>query len=241
MNDLISWAAARARTIVATTKSVRLDVAGRSWELAKHSVTPSGQLIFVPPQEARDELAALGGLLPMPQFEAVLADVASVPQPARVRGWVHLRGTVTPADPGPRLRRFLAAEPGTPILTLTPRRILLDWQVQDQPVAMVTVRAEHYENTAPDALAGWESAWTSHLFDHHPGVVQTLARQALPDLSSDARVVPLLADGRGLVLRAYDGDVHDVRIDFDHPVRSGQEAIHALDRIVGGVHHAHED
>ena len=235
MTELIAWAAKRARSILATSPSVYVGVVNEVWELSRHAVGPTGDLLFAAPAEADQHFAAVGCRLPAPDRDATVVDVSGVPQPDRVRGTVRLRGPVGLAEPTPQLAQFLRVSSETPVLRLTPRRVSLDWRVQTiiEPLEH-RIPVSAYADAPLDPLAGWEAGWTAHLDQQHPSLVADLARRLDPELPPQARVRPVLADAEGLVLRAYAEDgVRDLRVDFPRAATCACEALRALGDLVG--------
>ena len=72
----------------------------------------------------------------------------------------------------------------------------------------------------------------AHLDEGHRELVRALVSRHLP-LGPDARVRPVLADTRGVVMRVeQEGGVHDVRVPFPHIVGCGCEAVQALSTLL---------
>ena len=149
-----------------------------------------------------------------------------------------LRGRPRPVRrrlPAP-LVAFLCDEensPGRPILELRPESVTLDGRVEGTGVVIVPV--EEYAAAQPDPLAGWEAGFLRHLDADHAALLPGLARLAGPGLPADWRVRPVLADARGLVLRASapDGsEQHDVRLSFPTPAVCGCDAVEAFNALL---------
>lgn len=227
--------AERARTIIATSTTLRVASPELTLEIHRHGVVPDGSILFQAPGSYREQLGA-----GQHRVTATAVDVATVPQADRVRGEVILSGpiydVVEPLPAGMRLHLTGSDEPSedTQLVRLVPDTVALRWRCEvkdDEPVAR-QVALEDYRCAFPDPLLGYEAEWLPHLQADHRDVLTGLARYELgwEDKPEDVRALGI--DRYGLVLRVRDCGVSlDLRIPFDSTVTCGcdvREAFGAL-------------
>jgi|GEM_PF-4729725 len=226
----------RAKTVMATSTHVELGVLDHRVLLRRHALERSGAVLFslgeVPPRCALR--VAPGADLPV--LDLVAVDVSCAHRADRVRGIVRMTGTVD-VHLGPirdDLAEHLAVSDGTPVGRLTPSRVSLEWRIEttDGRPTYQVVEPQDYVAARIDPLGGWEDRWMAHLDEGHRELVRALVSRHLP-LGPDARVRPVLADTRGVVMRVeQEGGVHDVRVPFPHVVGCGCEAVQALSTLL---------
>lgn len=220
--------AERARTLLASTSNVRLQLPDLTLDVHRHGLTPDGALLFSAPPDL-----ALG------TAEVVAIDVAAVPQPDRVRGEVRLRGILAEAEDqlpaGMRTHLTGAETPGTArLVRLTPAGVSVRWgrRALSQPAEhATTVAISAYRAAYPDPLVGHEALWLAHLQADHADVITALARAELGvEGAVDARAWAL--DRYGLVLRIGDTEgPFELRIGFERPAACGCEAREAFSAL----------
>lgn len=228
-------AAERARSIVATSSTLRVASPELTLDVHRHGVVPDGSILF---QAPGDFAAKLGQY----RVSATAVDVATVPQADRIRGEVTLTGpiydVVEPLPAGMRLHLTGSDEPddSTQLVRLVPDRITLTWRCEvgaDAPVAR-PVALEEYRAAFPDPLLGYEAEWLPHLQADHGDMLAGLARHELGWDEDPEEVRALGIDRYGLVLRVRDCGVSlDLRIAFDSTVTCGCDVREAFTTLVG--------
>lgn len=214
--------AERVRSMLAVSLELRLD----GERHARHVVTPDGSLLLR--HQSGTVLPAAGDL-------AVLTgtDVASVPQPDRVRGSFRMQGHLTPWS-GPRPQGILSHLAGAAedvdavrVVRFSPTGVALAWSGEPDPTGRPSgewhdVDLTAYAAAAPDPLVGAEQRWLPHLQRDHAEELRALAGRAYPALDGTVEVRALSLDRHGVVLRLYadlaaGGGRLDVRVGFPDP------------------------
>lgn len=219
--------AERVRSMLAVGLELRLD----GERHARHVVMPDGSILL----RRTDGLDCDGVVV------LTGTDVASVPQPDRVRGGFRMAGLIGPWE-GPRpegIVRHLAGPAGHAevgvlgaeelaeigIVRFRPEEISLSWHCEtllDQ--GPVRVELADYVAAAPDPLVAAEQTWLPHLQRDHGRELRALARRGYSVLDETIRVRALALDTHGVVLRLYaDTDHLDVRVDFAEPATCADE------------------
>ncbi len=226
--------ARRARSVLVTSASVEVGLLDKRVLLDTHVVDSFGAVVFAGRSVARSCLVRLLAGEASPPLDVVATDVATVPQPDRVRGVVRMSGPVElVTDPvTEEVLAHLRCGPADPVVRFVPREVSLDWRVErpaGRPAGrIVAVPAPLYAGARPDGLAEWEGPWAAHLSGHHGDVARTLVER-VTDLADDVRLHPVLADEDGVVIRAYEGDGHrDIRVPFPRRAQCPCEAVSAL-------------
>lgn len=230
--------AERARTIIATSSTLRVASPDLTLDIHRHGVVPDGSILFQVPGTYLKELSA--ERLGQNRVTATATDVATVPQADRVRGEVTLSGpvydVVEPLPAGMRLHLTGSDQPSeeTQLVRLVPDRVALLWrcEVKDAEPNTRLVALEDYQGAFPDPLLGYEAEWLPHLQADHGELLTGLARYELGWDEDPEDVRALGIDRYGLVLRVRDCGVSlDLRITFDSAVTCGcdvREAFSAL-------------
>lgn len=228
--------AGRARSVI-VTPGAHLEIGILSWRrtLARHLVDDLGRVIV----DARD---AVGRCLPYllagrvsPAVDLLAVDVATTPQPDRIRATVRMHGTIAViAEPLPEAqRRHLGLEPADPVARFTPASVRVDWRVESPTTAALEPGV--FAAARPDPLTGWESGWLRHLDADHRPLLARLVEDVTGLLHGES-VRALLADSTGIVVRVYGtGSTRDVRIPFPAPVGCGCQAIRAFSALVSAT------
>lgn len=203
----------------------------------RHVVTPDGSLLLrageTPvPRDVGEQVVVSG------------SDVASVPQPDRVRGAFRMHGTLRPWA-GPRPAGIVAhlGGPGAvleqvQIVRFQPTSIALAWHCEPGSTAADPlwrqVDLEEYASAAPDPLVGAEQRWLPHLQRDHEAELRLLAASACPALDDSIVVRALVLDRHGVVLRLYSGqDQLDTRVGFPDPASCACEVRAAFAGLLG--------
>lgn len=225
--------AERARTIMATAATLRVISPDLTLDVHRHGVLPDGSVLFQAPVDFADGLGAN-------RISATAIDVATVPQPDRVRGEVTLTGPIDsvtePLPAGMRLHLTGsdALDTTATLVRLVPDRVALRWRCEafegHPPICQVDLG--NYRDAFPDPLLGYEANWLPHLQADHGPVLTALARHELGWDEDPADVRALSIDRYGLVLRVRDcGVALDLRLPFGRPVGCGcdvRDAFNAL-------------
>lgn len=222
--------ARRARTVLVTSSNVEVGLLDKRVLLDAHVVDAFGAIVFPGRSVARSCLMRLLAGEPSPPIDVVATDVATVPQPDRVRGIVRMSGPVElVAEPLPEdVRAHLRLSETDPAVRFVPREIMLDWRVERPGCKPVAVPAPLFAGARPDGLAEWEGPWATHLAGYHGDVALTLVRR-VAEVADTVRLHPLLADEGGVVIRAYEGEGHrDIRVPFPRRAQCPCEAVSAL-------------
>ncbi|HET6151663.1 MAG TPA: DUF2470 domain-containing protein [Marmoricola sp.] len=231
--------AERARTVIASASTLRVAAGEISLDVHRHGVVPDGSILFQAPSDLPFEAGPA---------TATVVDVATVPQPDRIRGTVTLVGlmhdVVEPLPAGMRMHLTGSQEPDdrTRLVRLVPDRIGLAWRcetVVGEPVDQM-IAIEDYRTAFPDPLLGYEAAWLPHLQADHGDVLVEIARHELGWDHAPSDVRALGIDRYGVVLRVREPDgSRDLRIAFDRAVVCGCDVRDAfarlLDRAIPGA------
>ncbi|RNL75356.1 DUF2470 domain-containing protein [Nocardioides marmorisolisilvae] len=226
--------AERARTIVATASTLRVQGASMGLDVHRHGVVPDGSVLFQAPPDLAESLAGRTAT-------ATAVDVATVPQADRIRGTVTLAGPVLEVDdPLPvGLRAHLTGtekpDDRTRIVRLVPERIGLTWNCERRSgePPWERVKIADYRVAHPDPLLSYEAEWLPHLQADHGQVLSALASYELGVDQEPEDVRALSIDRYGLVLRVSDhGCRRDLRIAFDRPACCGCDVREALSAMV---------
>lgn len=218
--------AERARTILASASTLRVASRELALDVHRHGVTTDGSLLFQVPADFCGDLHGY-------RITATVVDVATVPQPDRVRGTVTLAGpvfdVVEALPAGMRLHLTGSDEPdaSTRLVRLVPDTVALAWRCEtpagEPPARQVPL--EDYRGAFPDPLLGYEAEWLPHLQADHGDLLVGIARYDLGWNTDPDDVRALGIDRFGLVLRvtddAFDGAHRDLRIGFDRAVTCG--------------------
>jgi hypothetical protein len=225
--------AERVRSMLAVSLELLLD----GERHGRHVVTPDGSLLL------RDAATA-GPRDPGEQVVLSGSDVASVPQPYRVRGAFRMHGTVRLWS-GPRPAGIVAhlGGPGAVldqvrIVRFQPTSIALAWHCEPGSNAADPlwrrVDLEEYATAAPDPLVGAEQRWLPHLQHDHEAELRQLAARAYPALDDTVGVRALVLDRHGVVLRLYaDQGRLDTRVGFPDPATCACEVRAAFAGLLG--------
>lgn len=230
-------AAERARTVLASAATLRVAAPELTLEVHRHGVTADGALLFQAPTDFAQGRA--------PRITATAVDVATVPQPDRLRGTVTLAGPLddlTETLPA-GMRRHLTgsdeADGRTRLVRLVPDSIALEWRCESRPgePPVRRVRPIDYRRAFPDQLLAYEASWLPHLQADHGDLLLGLARYELAWDSDPRDVRALGVDRFGLVLRVSDpafgpGGSRDLRISFDREVTCGCDVREALSGLL---------
>lgn len=214
-------AAERVRSMLAVSGDLLLQGPGPAAAEAvpRHVVLPDGTLLL-----AATPAVGVGDLVTL-----LGTDVASVPQPDRVRGRFRIRGVVAPWT-GPRpqgiVDHLAGPDPDAAgdLVCLRPVSLELDWRCE-RPAGSAAegwrvVELQAYRAAAPDALVADEHTWLPHLQRDHAVAVDLLARRAGARPGPGVAVRALGLDRAGLVLRVYAGGGHrDLRLPFPAPAQ----------------------
>ncbi|WP_030483577.1 DUF2470 domain-containing protein [Nocardioides aequoreus] len=229
-------AAERIRSMLAVSGDLRLQGPGPAdpQGVARHVVLPDGTLLLAAtPAVGIGDLATLLG-----------TDVASVPQPDRVRGRFRMRGVVAPWT-GPRPQGIVdhlvgpAPETVGDLVSLRPVSLELDWRCEgtggSASEGWRVVDLQAYRAAAPDALVADERTWLPHLQRDHGDAVDLLAQRAGALRGPGDTVRALGLDRAGLVLRVYavGGGHHDLRLPFPAPARCACAVREAFGELLG--------
>lgn len=228
--------AERVRTMLAISGDLGLQGPAAGHDripVPRHVVLPDGSLL----------LAAVPGVGVGDLVTMVGHDVASVPQPARVRGALRMRGVMAPWT-GPRSAGVLAHLAGpvadgeessqVEVACLRPVSVELDWRCEGTPEGWQVVGLDDYRAAGPDPLVADEHRWLPHLQRDHGDAVRRLALRALPALDAATVVRPLVLDRAGLVLRVYSaGGHHDTRLAFPAPASCACAVRDAFGELLG--------
>lgn len=231
--------AERARTIVATASTLRVATPELTLDIHRHGVIPDGSILFQAPGDFAQQLGVLQH--DRNRVSATVVDVATVPQPDRIRGELTLTGplygVVEPLPAGMRLHLTGSETPDecTQLVRLVPDRVALIWNCEvtgDKPAARL-VPVEDYRCAFPDPLLGYEAEWLPHLQADHGDLLAGLARYELgwEETADDVRALGI--DRYGLVLRVRDCGVSiDLRIAFDSTVTCGCDVREAFSTLL---------
>lgn len=234
--------AERARTIIATSSTLRVASADLTLDVHRHGVVPDGAVLFQVP----GDFALVSG-----EVTATAVDVSTVPQADRVRGTVTLAGSLTEVvealPAGMRMHLTGSEEPDgeTRLVRLVPTRVGLAWRCEHRPEDPTArqVPLPEYRAAFPDPLLGYEADWLPHLQADHGEVLVAIARHELGWDESPYDVRALAMDRYGLVLRVRDGAFgafgafghRDVRIAFDRTVACGCDVRAAFSALLARV------
>lgn len=226
--------ARRARSVLVSSSNVEVGLLDQRVLLSAHVVEGCGSVVFAGRSVARGCLMRLLAGAPSPTLDVTAVDVASVPQPDRVRGVLRMSGRVElctdPLDA--EVLEHLGVRPTDPVVRFVPEDVSLDWRVERPAGRPLPVPLPMFAGARPDGLVAWEGPWADHLAGHHGDVARTLVRR-VTDVSDDVRLHPVLADEGGVVIRVYEeGDHRDVRVPFPRRVQCPCEAVSALDLLL---------
>lgn len=227
--------ARRARSMLVTACNVEVGILDKRLLLEAHVVDGSGAVVIPGRCVARACLLRLLAGEPAPPVDVVALDVASVPQPDRLRGVLRLTGRpelCTDRLP-PDAMAHLRVGPPDPVIRIVPTDVVLDWRVERASDSRpVPVPAPLFAGARPDGLVEWEGPWASHLAAHHDSTCLALARR-VEQVDDDVMVRPVLADEGGVVVRVYRPEgVRDLRVPFPRRVACPCEATSALELML---------
>lgn len=229
-------AAARAKTVLATSSHVEVGLLDHRILLRRHALTAHGVVLM-----STDDLPArcasrLSAGEEGPLVDLVAVDVSSAARADRLRATVRLVGRVSvwEGTTTVALAEHLSLQDSGVVVAVTPEHLSIEEHIGaagGEP-ALSVVDPQDYVRAPVDPLGGWEDGWTAHLDSHHRDAVRQVVSR-LTDLADDARVRPVLADRHGLVVQVGDATgTREVRVPFGAEVACGCEAIQALEDLL---------